>query len=182
MLGTEQAWKMLNEADLVYSEEAVLAAMTRMAGEISAVLSDKYPLVLAVMGGSVYFAGHLLPRLHFPIEFDFIHASRYGDAITGGGVTWRAAPRENVVGRVVLVLDDILDGGDTMYAIKQRILELGAAECHTAVLTDKDTGIAKPIRADFVGLTIPNRFVFGCGMDAHGAWRNLPAIYAMKGT
>ena len=171
---------MLSEAELVFSEEAVLDAIARMAGEISAALKDKSPLILAVMGGSVYFAGNLLPKLRFPVEFDFIHASRYGDALTGGGITWRAAPRENVMGRVVLVLDDILDGGDTMFAIKERVIAMGAVECLTAVLTDKDNGMPKPILADFVGLTIPNRFVFGCGMDAHGAWRNLPAIYAKK--
>lgn len=180
MLSTEQAWKMFNEAEMVCNAQTVSAAVTRIAEQISAVLADKYPLVLAVMGGSVYFAGHLLPRLRFPIEFDFIHASRYGDATAGGRVTWRAQPRDNVRGRVVLVLDDILDGGDTLFAIHQRIVELGATACYTAVLTDKNTGKSKPIRADFVGLSIPDRFVFGCGMDAHGAWRNLPAIYAMK--
>jgi hypoxanthine phosphoribosyltransferase len=182
MLGSEQAWKMLDEADLVCSEEDVSAAIARMASDISAALADSYPLVLAVMGGSVYFAGNLLPRLRFPLEFDFIHASRYGDETVGGGIIWRMEPRDNVRGRVVLVLDDILDGGDTMFAIHERIMSLGATACHTAVLTDKDRGVPKPIRADFVGLEIPDRFVFGCGMDAHGAWRNLPAIYAMKGT
>jgi hypoxanthine phosphoribosyltransferase len=180
VLSAAQAWKMLDEADLVCSAEMVDEAVERLAGEISAVLADKYPLVLAVMGGSVFFAGHLLPRLRFPIEFDFIHASRYGESISGGGITWRAEPRGNVKDRVVLVLDDILDGGDTLFAIRQRILGLGATSCYTAVLTDKNTGKGKPIRADFVGLSIPDRFVFGCGMDAHGAWRNLPAIYAMK--
>jgi hypoxanthine phosphoribosyltransferase len=180
MLDARDAWQMLNEAELVHSEATVLDAIARMAGEISAALKDKYPLILAVMGGSVYFAGNLIPKLRFPIEFDFIHASRYGDELTGGGITWRAAPRENVSGRVVLVLDDILDGGDTMFAIKERVLALGAVECLTAVLADKDNGMRKPILADFVGLVVPNRFVFGCGMDAHGAWRNLPAIYAKK--
>ena len=145
-------------------------------------LEPDKPLVLAVMGGSVYFAGNLLPRLRFPIEFDFIHASRYGDASTAGSITWRAEPRDNVKNRVVLVLDDILDGGDTLFAVRERVIGLGAKACYTAVLTDKNTGNAKPIHADFVGISIPDRFVFGCGMDAHGAWRNLPAIYAMKGS
>ena len=182
MLGADQAWKMLNEADLVCSAETVSTAVARLADEISAALGDQYPLVLAVMGGSVYFAGNLLPRLRFPIEFDFIHASRYGDASTAGSITWRAEPRDNVKNRVVLVLDDILDGGDTLFAVRERVIGLGAKACYTAVLTDKNTGNAKPIHADFVGISIPDRFVFGCGMDAHGAWRNLPAIYAMKGS
>lgn len=173
---------MLNDADMVSSANDVSAAISRLSDEISTSLADRYPLVLAVMGGAVYFAGNLLPQLHFPLEFDFIHASRYGNELAGSAISWRAAPRENVKGRIVLVLDDILDGGDTLFAIRQRILGLGATTCYTAVLTDKITGRVKPIRADFVGLAVPDRFVFGCGMDAHGLWRNLPAIYAMKGT
>ena len=93
---------------------------------------------------------------------------------------WKVEPKGNVAGRVVLVLDDILDIGDTMLAIRQRILALGAEAFYSAVLTDKQKGQAKPIYADFVGLSLPDRYVFGCGMDAHGIWRNLPAIYALK--
>jgi hypoxanthine phosphoribosyltransferase len=89
-------------------------------------------------------------------------------------------PRAHVQGRVVLVLDDILDEGVTLAAIRERIMESGAAAFYGAVLADKDIGRAKPISADFVGVTLPNRYVFGFGMDVHGAWRNLPAIYAMK--
>ena len=83
-------------------------------------------------------------------------------------------------GRCVLVLDDILDEGVTLAAIKERLLQLGATECYTAVMVDKDLGRSKPISADFVGLTLPNRYLFGFGMDVEGAWRNLPAIYALK--
>jgi hypoxanthine phosphoribosyltransferase len=81
---------------------------------------------------------------------------------------------------VVLVLDDILDEGHTMQAIKQRVMELGATKFYSAVFADKVNGKTKPISADFVGMELPNRFVFGFGMDIHGAWRNLPAIYAVK--
>jgi hypoxanthine phosphoribosyltransferase len=81
---------------------------------------------------------------------------------------------------VLLVVDDILDEGETLHAIKQRVMELGASKFYTAVFADKANGKVKPIRADFVGMELPNRFVFGYGMDVHGAWRNLPAIYAVK--
>ena len=84
-------------------------------------------------------------------------------------------------GRAVLVLDDILDGGQTMAAIRDRLLALGAASFHCAVLVEKILARPKPIAADFVGLRIPDRFVFGCGMDAKGYWRNLPEIRAMTG-
>jgi hypoxanthine phosphoribosyltransferase len=182
MMPPEQAWKILNSAELLCSEAQVRSAIDRMANDITSKLRDRYPLVLAVMGGSVFFAGNLLPLLRFPLEFDYIHASRYGDATSGSKVVWKVQPSENVRNRAVLVLDDILDGGDTLAAIRDLTLSRGATAFHCAVLTEKDTGRPKPIVADFVGLRLPNRYVFGCGMDVSGAWRNLPAIYAVKGS
>jgi len=181
MLPIEKAWSLLQSADLICGEEEVTGALHRIAADISRDLGTRYPLVLSVMGGAICFAGQLLPLLRFPLDLDYIHATRYGDATSGGELTWRVEPRENVRGRDVLVLDDILDGGHTLAAIRERILSMGAASFQCAVLTEKDTGVAKPIRAEYVGLKLPNRYVFGCGMDCSGAWRNLPAIYAVKG-
>ena len=178
----EESWEILESADLLCDETEVREAIARIAAEITAGLRDRYPLVLAVMGGSIFFAGNLLPLLRFPLEFDYVHASRYGKATSGGRIVWTVEPRENVKGRVVLVLDDILDGGETLAAIRDRVKALGAASVFSAVLTDKDIGRAKPAVPDFVGLKLPNRYVFGCGMDVSGAWRNLPAIYAVKGS
>jgi hypoxanthine phosphoribosyltransferase len=175
-----QAWAFLEESDLVASAEEVQAAVRRLASEIEQRLAATYPMVLAVMGGAVVFAGQLLPQLRFPLDFDYIHASRYGAATRGAGVDWKVSPPGLVRGRAVLVLDDILDHGETMNAIRDRLFELGAAEFYCAVLVEKTLGIKKPITADFVGLRIPDRFVFGCGMDAKGFWRNLPEIRAMK--
>lgn len=178
---TDKAWEILHNADLIWNPESVNEAIARIASEITGRLQDRYPLLLAVMGGSVFFAGQLLPQLRFPLDFDYIHATRYGPDTSGGQVVWKVEPRENVAGRNVLVVDDILDGGDTLAAIRDRILQRGAASFQCAVLTDKDTGRDKPILPDYTGLTLPNRYVFGCGMDVSGAWRNLPAIYAVKG-
>lgn len=180
MLSDPQARALLEESELIRSAGEVQAAVGRVAREINAALAGKHPLVLSVMGGAVVFSGQLLPMLEFPLDFDYLHVSRYGNAQQGGALNWKVAPRENVRGRVVLVLDDILDEGETLLAIKQRVLELGAAACYSAVFADKENGKTKPIRADFVGMELPNRFVFGYGMDIHGAWRNLPAIYATK--
>jgi hypoxanthine phosphoribosyltransferase len=178
----DEAWKILQSADLLYDEAQVRDAIARLATDITAKLKDRNPLVLAVMGGSIFFAGNLLPRLRFPLEFDYVQASRYGKATTGGKLVWTVEPGENVRGRTVLVLDDILDGGETLTAIRDRVMTLGAAAFFSAVLTDKELGRAKPIVPDFIGLRLPNRYVFGCGMDVSGAWRNLPAIYAVKGS
>jgi hypoxanthine phosphoribosyltransferase len=180
MPDAEKAWAFLRNSDLVASAEEVQAAVRRLAGEIEARLAKAYPLVLAVMGGAVVFAGQILPLLRFPLDFDYIHASRYGAATRGTGVDWKASPPGLVKGRVVLVLDDILDHGETMSAIRDRLLELGAQAFYCAVLVEKILQTEKPLAADFVGLRIPDRFVFGCGMDAKGFWRNLPEIRAMR--
>jgi len=176
----EQAWAFLENSDPVSSAEEVQASVRRLAAEIEARLSDTYPLVLTVMGGAVVFAGQLLPLLRFPLDFDYIHATRYGPSVRGSGLHWRVTPPEHLEGRTILVLDDILDHGETMRAIRDRLLELGAKQVFSAVLVEKILPQKKPITADFVGLRIPDRFVFGCGMDAKGYWRNLPEIRAMK--
>ncbi len=180
MISAQEASDILDRAELVCSAEEVAVAVRRLAGEIKASLGDAHPLVLSVMGGAVVFSGQLLPQLDFPLDFDYIHATRYGNETTGNALQWKVMPKENVAGRVVLVLDDILDEGHTLAAIREKILELGAKSFHCAVFSDKETGHPKPIRADFVGISLPNRYVFGFGMDVRGAWRNLPAIYALK--
>jgi hypoxanthine phosphoribosyltransferase len=180
MPDVQKAWEFLENSEPVASAEEVEAAVQRLAGEIRRKLADAYPLVLAVMGGAVVFAGQILPRLRFPLDFDYIHATRYGAATRGSKIEWRVTPSESVKERTVLVLDDILDGGETMAAIRERLLALGAKAFHCAVLVEKRLKVQKPIRADFVGLQIEDRFVFGCGLDAKGFWRNLPEIRAMK--
>jgi hypoxanthine phosphoribosyltransferase len=182
MPDVQRAWMFLEDSDPVASAEEVQAALQRVAAQVQERLAGAYPLVLAVMGGAVVFAGQILPQLRFPLDFDYIHASRYGDRTRGASVEWRVTPPESVRGRTVLVLDDILDGGETMAAIRERMLALGAAQFFCAVLVEKVLQTAKPIKADFVGLSIADRFVFGYGMDAKGYWRNLPEIRAMKGT
>lgn len=177
----QEARKIFDEADLLVSADESAAALRRVAGEIGQRLADSNPLVLAVMGGAVVFTGQLLPQLGFPLDFDYLHVTRYGDVTRGGQLQWIVEPRAPVAGRVVLVLDDILDEGVTLAAIAERLLAQGASEVLCAVFADKNLGRAKPISADFVGVQLPNRYVFGYGMDVKGAWRNLPAVYAVKG-
>ena len=175
-----RAWAFLDDSDLVCGEAEVQAAIARLATQIDERLRDAYPVVLVAMGGAVVFAGQLLPRLRFPLDLDYVHATRYGSATQGGGLAWRVNPPEGVRGRAVLVLGDILDGGQTLRAIRDELTARGAAQVLCAVLVEKILAAPKPITADFVGLRIPDRFVFGCGMDAKGYWRNLPEIRAMR--
>jgi hypoxanthine phosphoribosyltransferase len=176
----KKAQAMLANAELIHSEAAVQSAVAEVASAICERLADKYPLVLCVMTGGAVFCGQLLTKLNFPLDFDYLHATRYGPETQGGKISWRSAPWTSVKGRSVLVVDDILDEGVTLAAVKESLRRMGAEEVLTAVFADKLNGKDKPVAADFVGLTVPDRFVFGFGMDAGGVWRNLPAVYAMK--
>jgi hypoxanthine phosphoribosyltransferase len=180
MSGLQEANEILASAELIHSAETVSAAVARVAARITRSLGESYPLMLCVMNGGVPFAGQLLMRLGFPLDFDYLHATRYGQETSGGALSWRTMPRTPVEGRTVLIVDDILDEGFTLAAIVGRLRELGAAACHTAVVVDKRKNGKKPIEADFAALTVPDRYVFGYGLDVRGKWRNLPAIYAMK--
>jgi hypoxanthine phosphoribosyltransferase len=178
-LDPEHALRILERAERVCSAAEVAAAIERLAGEISAALSGAFPLVLCVMRGGAIFAGKLLPRLRFPLEFDYLDVRRYGVELRGGRICWRASPETPVAGRVVLVLDDILDEGETLAAVRERLLAEGASRVVLAVLAEKRTGRPKALAADHVGVQVPDRYVFGCGMDVRGLWRNLPEIYAL---
>ncbi|HEY7752751.1 MAG TPA: hypoxanthine-guanine phosphoribosyltransferase [Steroidobacteraceae bacterium] len=170
----------LPRSDEVISAADVQAVLDRLAVEIDARLAGRHPLVITVMNGGLIFAGQLLPRLTFPLECSYVHVRRYGQGTTGGELVWIAGPHEPVRGRTVLLLDDILDEGRTLATIKSRLLEQGALEVLIAVLTLKKRATPPVLRADFTGVTVPDRFVFGFGMDIAGAWRNLPSIRALR--
>ena len=170
---------MLETAERVCSAGEISGAVARLAREISAALAESFPLVLCVMRGSVVFAGHLLPLMRFPLELDYLDLTRYGSATRGGDIAWRVAPADSVAGRVVLVVDDIMDEGHTLAAIRGKLASAGAGRILSVVLAVKDIGRPRQFSPDFVGVTLPDRYVFGYGMDVSGAWRNLPDIYAL---
>jgi hypoxanthine phosphoribosyltransferase len=171
--------QIFDQAELIHSVEVVSEAMVRLSYEVTEALAETCPIVICVMSGGLVFAGQLLTQLNFPLEVDYVHASRYQNKTVGQTLTWQALPKLDLTDRVVLLVDDILDEGITLCEIHQKCLELGAKQVLTAVLVEKKLNRTKPIEADFVGLEVPNRYVFGCGMDAYGWWRNLSAIYAL---
>ena len=140
MKGREEALRLLAEAELLHGAEEVRAAVTRMAAAIQAKLEREFPVVLSVMGGAAIFTGQLLPQLRFPLEFGAIEVTRYNNDIQGREITWRLAPRDNVRGRTVLVVDDILDEGITLAAIRNKLMQMGAKQFYSAVFADKDLG------------------------------------------
>ncbi len=177
-----RARALLEHAEEIYDRSAVQAAIADVAAKLNERFDkpDQFPLVLGVMGGAVVFTGQLLPQLRFPLEFDYIHVSRYGDDDQGGRVVWKVIPRPDVAGRTIIVLDDILDEGETLAHVKQRLLDMGAAEVIVTVFADKAIKRSKPVKADIVGLSIPDKFVVGMGMDVYGYWRNLPGLWAIR--
>jgi hypoxanthine phosphoribosyltransferase len=179
-----RARALLANAEEIVSADQVQAAVRHVADVLNQRFDNDdasdFPLVLGVMGGAVVFTGNLLPHLSFPLEFDYIHVTRYGDLDRGGEVVWKVIPRQDVTGRTIIIVDDILDEGETLAHVKQRLLDMGAAEVILAVFADKDLGKVKPVQADIVGLTVPNQFVVGFGMDAHGYWRNLPGLWVIR--
>ena len=166
----------------IASAAEVQAALQRMAGEITARLGASRPLVVTVMNGGLVFAGQLLPRLPFALELTYVHVRRYGREASGGELVWIAGPHDSVTGRCVLLLDDILDEGHTLLAIRARLLELGAREVLLAAFAVKERGKPAVVKADFAGIRVPNRFVFGFGMDVGGSWRNLSSVRALAET
>lgn len=176
--------QVLAQADLLHSFDAIERAIARMAREITQALQHDNPLILTVMNGGLVFAGSLLPRLGFPLQTDYIHASRYGDATSGGKLNWKARPGTPLRGRSVLILDDILDQGHTLLALLEDCRAQGARQVQCAVLVEKlHARKADPdYKADFVGLSVADRFVFGFGMDYRGYWRNAAGIYAVAGS
>lgn len=177
-ISPEQAWEVLRQADRLYAPEAVEAALDRMAREITERLTHTNPLLVCVMTGGVVPFGKLLPRLQFPLEIDYVHATRYGEKLHGGELDWRVGPAQNPRGRTVLLVDDILDEGDTLAAIEARYRADGANEVYKAVLVVKSRPRSNSIAVEFKGLDVPDRYVFGYGMDYKGYLRNAPGIYA----
>ncbi|MDX8129166.1 hypoxanthine-guanine phosphoribosyltransferase [Methylomonas sp. OY6] len=168
------------QALLLHSAEEVEAALDSMAAAITDKLQDSNPLVLCVINGGIIATGKLLPRLDFPLNLDSVHASRYRNATSGSDIHWLFKPTTPLAGRTVLVVDDILDEGHTLQAIVEYCQEQGASAVYTAALFDKDLQITKPIKPDFIGLTVANHYLFGYGMDYKGYLRNAPGVYACK--
>lgn len=164
---------------LVIPGSEVDAALDRMARDITADLASERPIAVAIMNGGLVFAGQLLTRLDFPLECDYIHVRRYGRLTHGGELEWIAGPHVDVRDRTVLLLDDILDEGRTLAVVKEALLARGAGQIRIAAFARKDRGAPPAIEADYVGVSVPNLFVFGFGMDVDGAFRNLPAVYAL---
>jgi len=172
----------LDSAELIYSESEVERALDSMAHAISCDLSGKSPVILCSMLGGLVTTGALLQRMHFPLTIDYIHPTRYHGTMQGTELNWISHASASIEGKVILVVDDILDKGITLSAIIEDCKQAGAAEIHSAVLVEKKCPKQVDVNADYVGLSVDDRYVFGYGMDYKGYWRNAPGIYAVSET
>lgn len=174
----------LANADLLFDRDTLDREIARMARPIRDDFADEVPVYLTVMHGGLPFAGQLameLGALGLDLEFDYLHATRYRGETSGGELVWKHRPATPLRGRRVLLVDDILDEGHTLAAIRDWCLQEGAREVRIAALAVKRHDRCVPgIAADYVGVEVPDRYVFGYGMDYHEQGRNLPAIYALR--
>jgi hypoxanthine phosphoribosyltransferase len=167
-------------ATCLFDNKAVDAAIVRMAEKITRDLAGSDPLLLCVMNGGLILTGRLAPLLDFPLQIDYLHATRYRDEVRGGELNWLSYPRERLAGRPVIVVDDILDEGNTLKAVCDYALEQGATKAYGAVLVEKlHQRRIDGVRAECIGLQIEDKFVFGFGLDYKGYLRNAPGIFAV---
>ncbi|MCY7355668.1 MAG: hypoxanthine-guanine phosphoribosyltransferase [Lysobacter sp.] len=176
----------LRTAELLHDRDALQAQIERMAEEIRADYAEgEVPLYVTVMHGGMPFASQLafaLGERGLDLEFDYLHATRYRGSTSGSGLAWLHRPATPMRGRRVLLADDILDEGHTLLAVRRWCEDQGAADIRIAVLAVKvHDRCVEDIEADYVGVEVPDRYVFGYGMDYHEQGRNLPGIYALKG-
>jgi hypoxanthine phosphoribosyltransferase len=169
------------EADCLFTAEQVGVALDDIAERISAKHRDNNPLVLCVMNGGLIVTAELMLRLDFPLEQDYLHATRYRGETTGGELRWLAEPKHSLKDRHVLVIDDILDEGYTLAAIAEHCQQAGAHSVETVALVEKSHDRKHGIKADYIGLEVEDRYLFGYGMDYKGYLRNAAGIFAVKG-
>lgn len=176
----EHAQSIYISSRCLYDSKQVEQALDTMAQSISERLHDRNPLIICVLTGAIIPMGHLLTRLDFPLEIDYIHATRYRGETAGAELQWLARPQTSMKDRVVLIIDDILDEGHTLAGILDYCRDQQASEVYSAVLVEKhhDRRVAG-LSADFVGLDVDDYYVFGYGMDYKGYLRNAPGIYAV---
>ena len=173
--------ELISKSSLIYSNKQIDKAILDIASDCNLAFENEKVTILPVMNGALIFSGHLIPKLNFHCEIDYIHASRYLNNEGQQIVNWIYQPNLNLIkDKVVLVVDDILDEGITLNNIKKKLIECGAKKVFIIVLFDKKIDKTKPIRADFSGLEVPNAYVYGFGLDFKGIGRNIPHLYVHK--
>ena len=172
----KRVWK---DADCLFDETTVNRAVQNIAHQVIDDYSTKNPVLLCLMKGAVVFMGKLLTQLPFPLEIDYIHASRYGDRLTGDTLDWTHRPEmEQLQNRHIILVDDIFDQGVTLAACREWLLSQNCASVEAAVLIEKQHDrVLSSFKPKYVGLQVPDAFVVGYGMDYKNYFRNANGIF-----
>jgi len=178
----KQLQQVFDNAELLFSLADIELALNQLAAKLNQQFANSNPILLCVMNGSVVTTGQLLPKLNFPLELDYIHATRYGDKTIGGTLNWLHKPVIELKNRTVIIIEDIFDEGITLHALRAYCQQAGAKAVYSLSLINKQHDNKTGQNPDFIGLNVPNRYVFGFGMDYQNYWRNAPGIYAVKET
>lgn len=172
--------KVRSDAVCLADTAALDHACDQMARKISEKLSRTNPVLLCVLNGGMVPTAMLLQRLEFPLQVDYTHVTRYGLRTSGGELRWVRRPPASLRDRTVLVVDDLLDHGITLQAVVEACEEIGAAQVLTAVLATKDVAERAGLQStDFSAIKLPDRYIFGYGMDYKSYLRNAPGIFAV---
>jgi hypoxanthine phosphoribosyltransferase len=171
----------LPRSELLFGREQLESVIADMGRAVDAVLDGERAVFMTVMNGALMFGAQLALAIRTDLEFDYVHATRYRGATSGKELHWLREPTATLQGRTVLLVDDILDEGHTLKAVRDDCLRRGARRVLVATLCRKLHGrCAEGIHSDFNGVELPDRYVFGYGMDYYEQGRNLPAIYALR--
>ena len=181
MSNTTDPRALLENSRVLFNREEVAAAVQKMADEINEYYGDQPLIFISVLTGAIITAAWLITKLKMPIQMDFVHATRYRGGLYGAELEYRVPPRLNLEGKHVLIVDDIFDEGNTLAAIKGSVEKRMAASVKMASLVrkDHDRGLPRDY-VDFIGLDVPDVYVFGCGMDAYEEWRHLDEILVLE--
>jgi hypoxanthine phosphoribosyltransferase len=171
----------LLRSEVLFERTELDTVIADLGRAIDATLDGERAVFLTVMNGALMFGGQLALAIRTDLEFDYVHATRYRGATAGSDLHWLREPVASLQGRTVLLVDDILDEGHTLKAVRDDCLRRGASRVLVATLCRKlHDRCVDGIRSDFNGVELPDRYVFGYGMDYYEQGRNLPAIYALK--
>ena len=172
---------LLENSHVIKTREEISVALDKLAVEINEEFAGESIIFLAVMKGAMIPGAWLAERLTMPLRLDYVHASRYLGETSGGEIHWVAPPTWPLDGERILIFDDIFDEGHTIDAIQKYCYNQGASDVKTAVLVRKihDRGLSREA-VDFIGMDVPDQYIFGCGMDVYEYWRQLDEIRVMN--
>ena len=171
----------LSRSQIIYTYEEIVSAIDLLAEKLNRKFKNKKVLILPVLTGVIPFVGMLLTKLNFETEVSYLYVSRYQNNVGTNQIKIIHKPSpESVFNQEVLVIDDILDEGVTLKLINEQLITMKPKSITNVVLFEKQLDIKKEISAHYVGLVVPDKYVYGFGLDFNGAGRNMPDLYAFN--